>query len=220
MLGARGVRPEIEFPLSPLEWGIFLFLSVHFPGIVCRFISFLSGRYYRPLSSFFSSCLGSGIGRLALRCPPSACGRLFATFRPLSLCHVSRGHKRQRPVRNVFNAGVAPAAREGQFTFGAASILSISRGCYPRLRPFPAILFGLCSFCRIVSGVSDYVPVAERELRLLVHFGRIFAAVFHFYLHMWDFCCTFAPFLLGRNDGQTTVKRQSSDSQSQGETSV
>ncbi len=113
MLGARGVRPEIEFPLSPVEWGIFLFLSVHFPGIVCRFISFLSGRYYRPLSSFFSSCLGSGIGRLALRCLPSACGRLFATFRPLSLCHVSRGHKRQRPARNVLNAGVAPAACEG-----------------------------------------------------------------------------------------------------------
>ncbi len=133
-----------------------------------------------PALVFFSSCLGSGIGRLALRCPPSACGRLFATFRPLSLCHVSRGHKRQRPARNVLNAGVAPAAREGLFTFGAASILSISRGCYPRLRPFPAILFGLCSFCRILFGAFLCISVA---------FLRPF---FHFYLHISKILCNFA----------------------------
>ena len=78
-------------------------------------------------------------------------------------------------------------------TCGAVSILSISRGCHPRFRPFPAILFGLCSFCRIVSGVSDYVPDAERELRLLVHFGRIFAAVFSFlfaYIRKKYYFCT------------------------------
>ena len=135
-----------------------------------------------PALVFFSSCLGSGIGRLALRCPPSACGRLFATFRPLSLCHVSRGHKRQRPARNVLNAGVASAAREGLFTFGATSILSISRGCYPRLRPFPAILFGLCSFCRIVSGVSDYVPDKERQLRLYFIASMLRASMRGFFL--------------------------------------
>ena len=33
----------------------------------------------------------------------------FATFRPLSLCHVSRGHKRQEPARNVLKAGVTHA---------------------------------------------------------------------------------------------------------------
>ena len=98
----------------------------------------------------------------------------------------------------MLNAGVAPAACDVCYLRGIVSrmlflALSISRGCCPRLRPFPAILFGLCSFCRILFGVSDYVPDAERELRLLVHFGRIFAAVFHFYLRISFFCCTFAP---------------------------
>ena len=32
---------------------------------------------------------------------------------------------------------------------------------------------------------------------------------------MWDFLCTFAPELGTLNDGRTTVKRRSSDSQSQ-----
>ena len=36
-----------------------------------------------------------------------------------------------------------------------------------------------------------------------------------FYLHIPIFCSTFAPALPYRNDGQTTVKRRSSDSQSQ-----
>ena len=58
--------------------------------------------------------------------------------------NVIRAYPPRRPARFGLNAGVAPAACEGLFTFGAVSILSISRGCYPRLRPFPAILFGLC----------------------------------------------------------------------------
>ena len=141
----RQTRDRIP-PLSR-RVGDFSFSLRPFPRH-CMPLYFVSFRaILSPALVFFSSCLGSGIGRLALRCPPSACGRLFATFRPLSLCHVSRGHKRQRPARNVLNAGVAHAAREGLFTFGAAPILSISRGCYPRLRPFSAILFGLCSFC-------------------------------------------------------------------------
>ncbi len=106
-------------------------------------------------------------------------------------CHSGLSATPPRPLRA--QCGCSPCgACSGLFTCGAVSILSISRGCYPRFRPFPAILFGLCSFCRIVSGVSDYVPDAERELRLLVHFGRIFAAVFHFYLRISFFCCTFA----------------------------
>ena len=39
--------------------------------------------------------------------PLSARGRLFATFRPLSLYHVSHVYKSQRSARNVLNAGVA-----------------------------------------------------------------------------------------------------------------
>ena len=39
--------------------------------------------------------------------PLSTRGRLFATFRPLSLYHVSHVYKSQRSARNVLNAGVA-----------------------------------------------------------------------------------------------------------------
>ena len=45
--------------------------------------------------------------------------------------NVIRAYPPRRPARFGLNAGVAHAAREGLFTFGAASILSISRGCYP-----------------------------------------------------------------------------------------
>ena len=100
-----------------------------------------------PALVFFSSCLGSGIGRLALRCPPSACGRLFATFRPLSLCHVSRGHKRQRPARNVLNAGIAPAACEGLL---------------------PAVLF---LFCLLVGDVIPAFVLFPQFYSGFVHFA-------------------------------------------------
>ena len=64
-------------------------------------------------------------------------------------CHSGLSATPPRPLRA--QCGCSPCgACSGLFTCGAVSILSISRGCYPRFRPFPAILFGLCSFCRIV----------------------------------------------------------------------
>ena len=135
------------------------------------FVSFRA--IFSPALVFFSSCLGSGIGRLALRYPPSACGRLFATFRPLSLCHVSRGHKRQRPARNVLNAGVAPAACEGLL---------------------PAVLF---LFCLLVGDVIPAFVLFPQFYSGFVCCHRMLFDIFHqknpFYLHISEKSITFAP---------------------------
>ena len=139
------------------------------------FVSFRA--IFSPALVFFSCCLGSGIGRLALRCPPSACGRLFATFRPLSLCHVSRGHKRQRPARNVLNAGVAPAACEGLL---------------------PAVLF---LFCLLVGDVIPAFVLFPQFYSGFVHFAEYYSAPScafrsHFCGRFFIFICIYQKFFV------------------------
>ena len=131
--------------------GIFLFLSVHFPGIVCRFISFLSGRYYRPLSSFFCFFVcARGVGGLPLRHPFSTTGRVRPRVRHVVYCpecHSGLSAAPPRPLRP--QCGCSSTACDVCYLRGIVSrmlflALSISGGWNPRFRPFPAILFGLC----------------------------------------------------------------------------
>ena len=138
------------------------------PALV--FFFFLSGLGHRQISPSLSAL----------------CVRTVIRHIPSSV-FVSRFTRPQTPevCPECAQCGCSPCGAGRDTTCGAVSILSISRGCYPRLRPFPAILFGLCSFCRIVSGVSDYVPDKELQLRLYFIFSvsaRTSMCAFYFLL--------------------------------------
>ena len=106
--------------------------------------------------------------------------------------------------------------------------ISLSRNLRCPVRATSVGAFFLCPLCRMLCGIfvvhcAGCHP-AYGCLPALLPFPKyaysgikwpIFLKKSPFLLHIPFFCCTFAPDFRTWNDGQTTVKRRSSDGQSQ-----